>query len=363
MVEFLTGLIVGAAAVGAAWWLYARAAARREMGMKDAFAAMAAEALDANSRRLADMAGATLEGKKQLIDQAVGAVNERLEQVRGMVQQVEADRQKHYGQLAERLASLATTTETLRKALAGSQRVGQWGERMTADVLRLAGLVEGVNYTKQSSDAAEGSGRPDFTFLLPNDLVVNMDVKFPLDKALDYLNAPDDDARKARARQFIAAVRGHVREVASAKRGYIDPAGGTVDYAIVFIPNEQVYALALGLEPGLMDEAIGQRIVLTGPLTLYAVLVVVRQAAENANVAKTADEIIAVLAAFEKQFRRFCDSMDLMGQRLDSAKKEFDNLVGTRTRMLERPLGKIAELRAARGLPEASDAPADDADD
>jgi DNA recombination protein RmuC len=332
-----------------AWLFYARAARQQQGQMRDSFAAMAAEALDANSRRLAEMAGTSLEAKKELIDQAIAAMNERLERVRGFLQQVESERQKHYGELTTSLAALSGTTESLRKALAGSKRVGEWGERMTEDVLRLVGMQEGVNYLKQSPEAAE-AGRPDYTFLLPNELVVNMDVKFPLDKCLDYLNAADDQQRQARAKGFVTAVRNHVRDVASPKRGYVNTSGGTVNYVIVFIPNEQVYSLAMELAPGLMDEALKMRVVLCGPLTLYAMLAVVRAAAENANIMKTADEVIGLLSVFNKQWQRYKEAMDMMGRRIDEARKEYENLVGTRTRMLERPLEKVEELRTARGL-------------
>ena len=225
----------------------------------------------------------------------------------------------------------------------------------------MAGLVEGVNYRKQSAADAE-SGRPDYTFLLPNELVGNMDVKFPLDKSLEVLDAADDRQRKAKARQFVSAVRNHVRAVAG--RGYIDKAAGTVDYVIVFIPNEQVYALALELEPALMDEALKMRVVLAGPLTLYALLVVIRQAAENANIMKTADEVIELLSLVEKQWQRYKEVMDRMGDRLEAAKNEYDVLVGTRTRMLDRPLSRVEQLRTARGLPageqETQEPPADE---
>jgi len=357
---FLIGLLIGAAAVVLAWFVYARAMRRQEGQMRDAFAAAAAAALDANSRRLTEMAGASLESKKALIDQSLSVVGERLRQLRDFLQQVEADRQKHYGELSTSLAALSTTTESLRKALAGARRMGEWGERMTEDVLRLVGMQEGINYVKQSAAAAE-SGKPDFTFKLPNDLVVNMDVKFPLDKCLEYLDAADDAQRRAKAKEFVGAVRGHLKAVAS--RGYIDRSRGTVDYVIVFIPNEQIHSLAMELEPDLMDEALKMRIVLCGPSTLYAMLSVIRAAAESANLMKTADEVLALLGAFNKQWQRYKEVMDAMGRRLDAAVEEYRKLRETRTRMLERPLEKIEDLRAARGLEEAAEPPALEAGD
>ena len=350
-VGFIIGVVVGAAIVLVV-------SAVRGRGMRDALAAASREALSESGQQIitlteqmlkaqADVGAARMEGKKELIERAIADMNERLERVRSFVQQVESERQQQYGRLTNSLATLSASADSLRNALAGSKRVGAWGERMTEDVLRTVGMHEGVNYLKQSGEAAEG--RPDFTFLLPNDLVVNMDVKFPMEKGLAYLDAADD-GRDLRGKEFVSAVRGHINAVGSAKRGYIDAAKGTVNYAIMFIPNEQLYSLALGLDRQLMDDALARRVVLCGPLTLYAILAVIRQSAENANIVRTADEVISLLAAVEKQWQRYKENMDAMGNRLDDAKSEYDKLVGTRTRMLDRPLAKIEELREARGL-------------
>ena len=347
------------------------AEANRQMAMleeartrlSEVFRALSSEALKSNNQAFLDLARQSFEAviaeargdigkRQQAIDELVKPLSTSLGRYEQQINAMEKSRVEAYARLQENLNTLATTTESLRKALAGSKKVGEWGERMTEDVLRLAGMQEGINYIKQSVEAAE-TGKPDFTFLLPNDLKVNMDVKFPLDKCLDYLNASDDQQRGARAVQFVSAVRGHLRTVAG--RGYIDTAAGTVNYVIVFIPNEQIYGVALRLAPELMDEALKMRVVFCGPLTLYAMLCVIRQAAENANIMKMADEVINLLGTFEKQWQRYKETMDMMGKRLHQALEQYEELRETRTRMLERPLDKIEELRAARGLPAPGD--------
>ena len=342
---FVLGTLIGAGVALAVGLLRRRAEQRQ---MRESFSALAAEALDANARRLAEQAGAALDGKKALIDQALAAMGERLERVRQVLQTIEADRKQDFGQISSSVSSLAGTASELHKMLASTQRRGAWGERMAEDVLRLAGLAEGVNYNKQSSRDADAS-RPDFTFYLPNELKVNMDVKFPLERYKTFLDAQTDESRAAEMEQLVAAVRGHVKDVS--RRGYIDPNAPTVPYVIVFIPSEQIYSLVLEARPDLMDEALSMKVVLAGPLTLYAMLDVIRQAAENANIMRTADEVISLLGVFEKQWQAFKEAMDVMGRRIDDVKKEYDTLVGRRARMLERPLAKIEQLRNAQQLP------------
>jgi DNA recombination protein RmuC len=215
---------------------------------------------------------------------------------------------------------------------------------MAEDVLRLAGFVEGVNYHKQKQ-LTEGS-RPDFTFLLPENQCVHMDVKFPLANYVRMLEAADDPTRAACAGQFLKDVRLRVKEVTT--RDYINPAAGTVDYCLVFIPNEQIYGFIHEQDGSLLDEALRQKVVLCSPLTLYAILAVIRQAVENFRLEQASMQILSLLAEFKKQWTKYVAGMDKMGERLEAAGQEYRKLVSTRTRQLERQLDKIEDLRAAR---------------
>src|SRR6478609_5722988 len=89
-----------------------------------------------------------------------------VDQITPLAEQVArlADEQRH---AHEGIAALSEHTQQLREVLASSKARGQWGERMAEDVLRLAGLIEGVNYRKQAT-LDDGAGRPDYTFMLPN---------------------------------------------------------------------------------------------------------------------------------------------------------------------------------------------------
>ena len=235
----------------------------------------------------------------------------------------------------------------MRSALANPKVRGQWGERMADDILRLLGFIEGINYLKQSS--AEGSTtRPDFTFLLPQDLKVNMDVKFPLSSYLYYLNTESEVERDHHRDQFLRDVRARLKEVTV--KDYINPQDGTVDYVILFIPNERVYSFVNECDPQLMDDALRAKVVVCSPFTLYAVLAVIRQAAQNFRVQGTATEMLALLGGFNKQWNMFAQSFDRMGKRIDELQGDFTALTTTRRNQLEKQLRKIEDLREQRGI-------------
>ena len=215
----------------------------------------------------------------------------------------------HLTDAAQVTAGLADTTQQLRRTLAGTKARGQWGERMADDVLRLAGFIEGISYVKQR--ALPGGTIPDVTFLLPGDLLLNMDVKFPVDNYVRALDATTAAERAAAEKAFLRDVRARVRELAG--RGYVIP-GITVDHVLLFIPNEAVYGFVHERDPDLADVALGQKVVLCSPFTLFAVLGVIRQAVDAVHLTRASDEILTTLADFRDQWERFSESLDAVGQ-------------------------------------------------
>lgn len=328
--------------------------------LKDAFGALSMEALSKNTDEFIKLANKSfddqgkineekLHNKKDLIDQTLQTMKKELQKVEEVVQKVESERKQSFGALNQQIKysidqtkQLQQTTAELNTTLSSSQARGQWGERMAEDVLKMAGFIEGINYLKQKS-GAETTHRPDFTFLLPQDLKVNMDVKFPLSNYLGYLNSTNDSEKSNYQKQFLRDVRNRIKEVCG--KDYINPADNTVDYVIVFIPNEQVYSFINESDANILDEALYQKVILCSPVTLYAVLAVIRQAVDNFKLEKTAAQILSLLSEFNKQWDKFKAGMDKMGRRIEDTRKEFIDLVSTRSRALEQPLAKIEQIR------------------
>ena len=295
-----------------------------------------------------------LDSKKGLIDKQLESMTTELANVSKLVKELEKDRVEKFGELTSQLKStkeqtdtLMQTTNTLREALASTKIRGQWGERMAEDVLRLVGFIENVNYLKQKS--VEGIGtRPDFTFLLPRDLKLNMDVKFPLDNYVKLLEAPSEVEKSKFRNKFLRDVKARIKEVTT--REYINPEQNTVDYVLLFIPNEQIYAFIHEQDSSILDNGIKNRVVLCSPLTLFAVLAVIRQAVDNFALEQTSNEILSLLGAFKKQWDAFIKKLDLLGKRIGDSQKEYESLMSTRRRQLERPLNKIEDIRTERQI-------------
>lgn len=340
--------------------------------VKNAFGSLSLDALKKANEQLTELAkeklitqtqagSKELESKKALIDQQLKAMTDELEKVGELMKLLEKDREQKFGQLDQQLKEagrqtyqLMQTTNQLKEALASSKVRGQWGERMAEDVLRIAGFVENINYRKQMTVESTGK-RPDFTFFLPRNLVVNMDVKFPLENYLKYLECESAADKENFRKAFLRDVKNRIKEVAG--REYINPSNNTVDYVLLFIPNEQIYAFIHEQDRDILDEGLKQHVVFCSPVTLFAVLAVIRQAVENFSLEQTAQQILRLYGEFNKQWKSFSDVMDKVGHHLQKSQEAFDEMVGKRKKALEKPLNQIEDLRRREGL--TSDAAAE----
>jgi len=374
MIYVLVLVIVGAglAGLGLGWYIAQQAAASTGYRQRAEAEAVLSQAMELVRRERGESMQAALEtvltvASSKLGDQLevgreaisyereamvnqVQLVHTELARVTGLVSDLQRERAHTAGQLTIGLeqaiqvtSSLAATTRSLQQALASPKARGQWGERMAEDVLRAAGFMEGINYTRQTRLS---SGRvPDYTFPLPKGHVVHMDVKFPIDNYLRWLEAGTEAERAQHLRQFQRDVRQRIRELAA--REYVD-AETTVDYLLLFVPNESVYGFLHEHDHALIDEAIAQKVVLCSPTTLFAVLAVIRQAVENFLVERRSDEILGALGGLREEWERWRDPIDKMSRGLQSAQRAFDELSGARYRRFGKQLEKLEAVRDSR---------------
>ncbi|HXC23588.1 MAG TPA: DNA recombination protein RmuC, partial [Solirubrobacteraceae bacterium] len=301
----------------------------------------------------------TARGEEQLksrqgeIDKGLLEMRAELGKLRELMREVDSKRGESIVKLEtvtreskQQTELLRSETGRLNEVLSGTQARGQWGERMAEDVLRVAGFVEGIQYRKQQQ-LADGAARPDFTFFVHNQLL-HMDVKTPMSEYQRYLVCESDAEREAAAKAFRRDVRLRIREVTT--RDYIDPEGGTLDYTLVFIPNEQVYGFIHEHDPELLEVALRSKVVLCSPLTLFAILAVIRQASDNFKLTQQTNAILQALGGFNSEWGKFKGQMDKLDNALKRSRVAYDDLAGVRTRQLDRQVDRVEALRLNAGL-------------
>ena len=302
-----------------------------------------------------------LESQGKAIDKSVGEMkagfDQRMTEMNSALQSLSETAAGQHGQISQQLATaisqtavLTETTDQLKNVLSNPTARGQWGERMAEDILRIVGLKEGVNYLKQ---ATIGSGRrPDYTFFMPKNEKLHMDVKFPLDAYARYVEADSDGGRKKAAKEFKDALRSHVTALVK-REGYMGSTD-TLDCVLMFIPNDSVYAF-IQEDDGcraLSAEALSKGVLICSPSTLLAVLVIVRKAMDTFALQRSTNQVLESLGEFQKEWGKFADTIDKVKKNLNTLTGSVELLVpgGRRRNVLDRHLNAIEGLRATSGI-------------
>ena len=235
---------------------------------------------------------------------------------------------------------LSVSTENLKKVLSNNQLRGQFGEQVADDLLRAAGFVKGEQY--EFNKQQEGSEtRPDFAIFLPDETRINVDSKFPYANLQRMAESEDKDMKEKYMKMFEKDVKDKIKQVTT--RDYINPEDKTVDFVILFIPNEMIFSYIYDKMSDIALDAVENKVVLAGPFSFTALLRMIMQAYENFRVQKNIYDIIAHVKAFEKEFLKFSEEFYKIGDRIGSLQKQYDLVSTTRFGQLERRIDKVKQ--------------------
>ena len=243
-----------------------------------------------------------------------------------------ADVHKGLGEMRE----ISTGMTDLRKMLGGVKTRGVWGE------VQLRALMEELFAPEQYVENAaipEGSQqRVEFALRLPlsdgGERLLPIDSKFPQEDYLRLVEARergDREAAKQCAAQLDKAVMEQARRIHDK---YILPPR-TVDFAVLFLPTESLYAEVSRIE-GLVERVQERhRVLICGPATFYALLTSVRMGLRSVTLERRSGEVLQKLAAMKQDFARFDDSVQRMRMRLAQTGQELDTLEGRARRVVQ----------------------------
>ena len=307
---------------------------------------------------IAKSGGEQLGTRAQLIDNTLKNVadqmSKRLDDLSIELNRLRETNNTQYTNVEKAVEALSQRTDNLNEVLSNSQKRGQWGERVVEDMLRAAGFIENINYSKQDQD--EEKKKPDYKLMMPPNRVLLMDVKFPLDQYALHFQATNDQLRTQAKNEFVKAVKGHVD--ALAKRDYINNAKEeALDYVLMFLPNESISGFVHEADPTLIDYALNKKVVLCSPLTLYAFLVVVRQATDSFHTEQTAASIMQQINKFNGEWDKYVKAVDDVKVTFSKFTDKLEEIStdGTRFNKLAVPVRAIEKLRKKQGIPELTE--------
>lgn len=284
-----------------------------------------------------------LENKREEIERLVKVIQEDLKESKKELELSDKERINSFSALKNSLdeykkitEQLSVSTENLKKVLSNNQLRGQFGEQVADDLLKMAGFVVGENYTRQESD---NGARPDFTVYLPDRTKINIDAKFPYSALQRMTETDDSDAKKRYMKEFESDIKEKIKQVTT--REYISPEDRTVDFVILFIPNEMIFSFIYDKMPQIWEDAMAKKVVLAGPFSFTAILRMVKQAYENFRVQENIFKIVGHVQSVEKEFDKFSDEFDKVGVKIDQLQKQYSDVSTTRVNQMKRKMDLV----------------------
>lgn len=274
---------------------------------------------------------------QQQLGQVLGNVNERLKENGEILERTQQN-------LGERLDNAARVVGSVQKSLGGLEEanrkiydvgkdIASLQEILRAPKLRgglgeffledlLAQILPPQHFVIQH--AFKSGERVDAVIKLGSSLVP-VDSKFPLENFKRMLEAANDDERSRAKRQFVGDVKKHVDAIADK---YILPDEGTYDFALMYIPAENVYYETIIKddsegERNLSQYALSKRVVPVSPNSFYAYLQAIVLGLKGMKVEEHAKEIIQYLSRLRGDFAKFRDDFGLLGKHLGHAQTSY----------------------------------------
>jgi len=338
--------------------------------LEDRFGALASGVLESNSQKFLGLVSERFEKHKADADQSlakrqeaiqnlVKPLDEKLGKFDTRIGEIEKQRQEAYGAiqtqvkaLQEGQSMLGQETRKLVQALRAPKTRGRWGEIQLKQVFEMAGMAEHVDFDLESHmETDNGARRPDAVVHIPGGRSIVVDAKTPLEAYLDAVETADQPELQAEhLLRHAQHVKTHVRQLAS--KEYHKNLTEAPDFVVMFIPGESFVAAAAEADPGLIEYAFENKVLIASPTTLMALVKAIAYGWQQERMAKNVAEVQKLAKEIYDRLVTFGGHLEKVGKNLGQSVTAYNSAVAS---LEGRVLPSTRKFEALGVVPEGSE--------
>ncbi len=284
--------------------------------------------------------------KPEVVDELLHPVREALDRLERQNQLMDRRRDSAFDAIEKGIQQLTSEATQLANALRKPATQGAWGETAIITILENAGLIAGENFILQES-GEDNKKRTDVVIKLPQERILVIDSKAPLEAFWDGMNAPTEEARVMRMKAHARMVREHVKELGSAY--YWSSYDTLPDCVIMFLPTEGAYFAALEADPTLLQEAKDSGVYLANPMTVLNMAHIAAYVLADERVRQNAQEIKNLGSELYERLRMFGEHFTNVGQNLRQSVDSYNKALSWIDRNVMPTARKMQLLGTAKG--------------
>ncbi|MDR3030980.1 MAG: DNA recombination protein RmuC, partial [Holosporales bacterium] len=242
------------------------------------------------------------------------------------ISQIEKDRIDAYGDLKRQVKDLMLyqreiqkETMNLNKALSSPFMSGQWGEMQLRRVVEISGMLAHCDFFEQPQ-SEYSKLRPDMIIKLPGDRNIIVDAKAPLDAYINAINSGDEDYLEHHAKR----IKAHIKTLG--QKAYWEQFSPTPEFVLMFLPGECFFSSAVKKDPTLIEYGVREKVIITTPITLIALLKAISFSWRQEAVAKNARQIGEVGKAVFSNLEKLIEYSKNFEKRMHKNMEEYDKI-------------------------------------
>ncbi len=270
------------------------------------------EALKAAQDRTSDELQKSLTAGQNTLNQSLQSSQKTLTQLHGQIGELQGTNKQ--------MMQIGTEVRRLQDILSSPKWRGQMGEWSLENLL--SQILPRDGYTLQY--AFKDGKTVDALIQMP-DFSVPIDAKFPLPSFEKIVKAETEEEKPKLRRQFLKDCQSHIDKIAVS---YIRPAEGTLDFAIMYIPAENIYYETVvkyaGDTQDILQYCFDKKVIPVSPNLLYTYLMTVAMGLHGLKIEKQAGEIRQNLKRLNASFADFGNNWDILGKHLKNAYGQYD---------------------------------------